>query len=62
MTTHFIEAEIDLTVTNADTDLRQAIESQLKSQGEPLRWAIAAVNDKTACVEAVILKASHSVA
>lgn len=54
MTTHFIAVEIDL--QENPTELQQAIEAELKKQGEPLRWAIAAV-DETAekvTVEAVV--------
>lgn len=57
MTTHFIETEIDLTENPAD--LPQKVEAELQKRGEPLRWAIAAVNetDKTAKVEAVVTEA-----
>ena len=56
MTTHFITAEIDLKQT--PIELQQEIESQLKKEGEPLRWAITQINkDKqTAVVEAVVTK------
>ena len=56
MTTHFITAEIDLKQT--PIELQQEIESQLKKEGEPLRWAVTQINkDKqTAVVEAVITK------
>ncbi|MBW4509501.1 MAG: hypothetical protein KME64_23735 [Scytonematopsis contorta HA4267-MV1] len=54
MTTHFITAEIDLQET--PSELQQAIEAELKKQGEPLRWAITSVDkDKDkAIVEAVV--------
>jgi len=54
MTTHFIAAEIDLTENPAE--LPQKVEAALQKRGEPLRWAIADVDDtkKTATVEAVI--------
>ena len=54
MTTHFITAEIDLQET--PSELQQAIEAELKKQGEPLRWAITSVDkDKDkATVEAVV--------
>jgi hypothetical protein len=54
MTTHFITAEIDLQET--PSQLQQAIEAELKKQGEPLRWAITSVDkDKDkATVEAVV--------
>jgi hypothetical protein len=54
MTTHFITAEIDLQAT--PLKLQQQIESQLKKEGEPLRWAITQVDKEkqTATVEAVV--------
>jgi hypothetical protein len=56
MTTHFISAEIDLQAT--PTELQKAIETELKKQGEPLRWAITEVDTEKqkAIVEAVITK------
>jgi hypothetical protein len=56
MTTHFISAEIDLQST--PTELQQAIETELKKQGEPLRWAVTEVDveKQKAKVEAVITK------
>lgn len=58
MTTHFITAEIDL---NADgVDLQANIEAKLRQQGEPLRWAITAVEEDTAQIEAVVVKASKT--
>ena len=54
MTTHFITAEIDLQETPAE--LLQVIETELKKQGEPLRWAITSVDvdERKATVEAVV--------
>lgn len=56
MTTHFITAEIDLQST--PLKLQQQIESELKKEGEPLRWAITQVNKEkqTATVEAIVTK------
>ncbi|WGV28611.1 hypothetical protein [Halotia branconii] len=56
MTTHFIAAEIDLQET--PTELQKAIETELKKQGEPLRWAITSVDkeQQKATVEAVVTK------
>jgi hypothetical protein len=56
MTTHFISAEIDLQST--PTELQQAIETELKKQGEPLRWAVTEVDleKQKAKIEAVITK------
>ncbi|MBD2501305.1 hypothetical protein [Anabaena azotica] len=58
MTTHFISAEIDIQET--PTELQAAIEAELKKQGEPLRWAITAVDDEQqkATVEAVVTTGS----
>lgn len=54
MTTHFISAEIDLQETPAE--LQKAIEAELKKQGEPLRWAVTAVDieKEKVTVEAVV--------
>ncbi|MEH1881886.1 hypothetical protein [Nostoc sp.] len=54
MTTHFITAEIDLQETPAE--LLEVIETELKKQGEPLRWAVTSVdvNEQKATVEAVV--------
>ncbi|MGD1931836.1 MAG: hypothetical protein ACFB12_23315 [Leptolyngbyaceae cyanobacterium] len=54
MTTHFITAEIDLTENPAE--LPQKVEAELQKRGEPLRWAIAKVDEaaQTAQVEAVV--------
>ncbi|BBD63947.1 hypothetical protein NIES4072_23970 [Nostoc commune NIES-4072] len=54
MTTHFITAEIDLQETPAE--LLEVIETELKKQGEPLRWAITSVDtdEQKATVEAVV--------
>ena len=54
MTTHFITAEIDL--SENPLTLQQEIESQLQSQGDPLRWAIAEVDtdQQKVKVEAIV--------
>lgn len=56
MTTHFITAEIELQETQLQ--LSQKIESQLKREGEPLRWAITKIDreQQTATVEAIVTK------
>jgi hypothetical protein len=56
MTTHFITAEIDLQET--PIKLQKAIESELKKQGQPLRWSITEVDSerKTAHVEAIVTR------
>lgn len=60
MTTHFITAEIDLQESPAE--LQQAIEAELQKRGEPLRWAVTAVDEakQTAQVEAVVTVGSAS--
>jgi hypothetical protein len=59
MTTHFITAEIDLQETPAE--LLEVIETELKKQGEPLRWAITSVDvdEQKATVEAVVTKSAE---
>jgi hypothetical protein len=54
MTTHFITAEIDL--QESVEELRQAIATELRKQGEPLRWAVTVVDQerRTAQIEAVV--------
>ncbi|MGB0561079.1 MAG: hypothetical protein ACPGVO_04660 [Spirulinaceae cyanobacterium] len=56
MTTHFITAEVDLQAT--PIALQQEIEAELAQQGEPLRWAVTAVDPKsqTAQVEAIVTR------
>jgi hypothetical protein len=60
MTTHFITAEVNLNETNMDLQDAdswcEAIAAQLKTQGEPLRWAVTAVDEGVAQVEAVVLQ------
>ncbi|MCL2932634.1 MAG: hypothetical protein MGG11_10345 [Trichodesmium sp. MAG_R03] len=54
MTTHFINAEIDLQESPAK--LNQEIEKELDKRGAPLRWAVTKVDTEKqkAYVEAVI--------
>jgi hypothetical protein len=52
MTTHFITAEIDL--ESSPAALNAAIQSELQNRGEPLRWAITAVEEGKATLEAVV--------
>jgi hypothetical protein len=56
MTTHFITAEIDLQAT--PNQLHQEIEAELEKRGEPLRWAVTAVDKERqkATVEAVVIE------
>ncbi len=54
MVTQFITVEIDL--KNLNTPLQDTIEAQLQIQGEPLRWAVTAVHEGIAQVEAVVLQ------
>ncbi|MEH1818811.1 MAG: hypothetical protein V7L31_06875 [Nostoc sp.] len=59
MTTHFITAEIDLQETPAE--LLEVIETELKKQGEPLRWAVTSVDvdEQKATVEAVVTNSAQ---
>jgi hypothetical protein len=53
MTTHFITVEI--APSSNPAALNTAIQTELNRHGEPLRWAIAAVQaDGTVTVEAVV--------
>jgi hypothetical protein len=54
MTTHFITAEVAL--QESAEAMHQAIESELQKQGDPLRWALVAVDaeQQIAQVEAVV--------
>ena len=58
MTTHFIEAELDL--TEQPVTLQQEIEKELEKRGQPLRWAITKVdtNQKKVQIEAVVTNQS----
>ncbi|MDV2992292.1 MAG: hypothetical protein N4J56_001946 [Chroococcidiopsis sp. SAG 2025] len=55
MTTQFVTLEIDFQETLAQ--LLQAIETELRLSGEPLRWAITSVDlaRQKAIVEAVVV-------
>lgn len=53
MTTHFIEAEVELQESPVKTC--QAVEAKLRQHGEPLRWAITRVEKHKAQVEAVVI-------
>lgn len=61
MTTHFITAEIDL--QDSPGELLEAIQTTLQKQGEPLRWAITAVDttEAKAHVEAVVIEQEQTV-
>ena len=54
MTTHFITAEIDL--QENPLQLQREIEKELEKRGEPLRWAVTAVDEEKqkVQVEAVV--------
>ncbi len=55
MNTRFVTTEVDLQATPAETQL--AIESTLRTHGEPLRWAVTSVNtdNQTAQIEAIVI-------
>jgi hypothetical protein len=50
--------EIEMDITAAAGDLARSIEVNLQKWGEPLRWAITAVNPETniAQIEAIVIK------
>jgi hypothetical protein len=54
MTTHFIEAELNL--TEQPITLQKEIETELAKRGKPLRWAITKVdpNQKKVQIEAIV--------
>jgi hypothetical protein len=56
MTIESIEIELDMTTATAD--LAGSIELSLQKLGEPLRWAITAVDPATniAKIEAIVIK------
>ena len=58
MTTHFITAEVELQKT--PLQLQQEIESRLRKEGEPLRWAVTEVDKEkqTVKIEAIVTKES----
>lgn len=58
MITNFINVEIDLQEDNAQ--LHKSVEVELNKYGEPLRWAITAVDSEKGkvIVEAVVTKES----
>ncbi|MEM7061760.1 MAG: hypothetical protein AAF572_01160 [Cyanobacteria bacterium P01_B01_bin.77] len=56
LTTEFVRITVDLQATCIE--LRDHIEAQLRSHGEPLRWAITAVAGSVAHVEAVVTLAA----
>lgn len=60
MTTHFINAEIDL--QESPQKLQQEIEAELQKRGEPLRWAITKVDSQQqkVQVEAVVIAEEKS--
>jgi hypothetical protein len=54
MTTHFITAEVAL--QESAEAMHQAIETELQKQGDPLRWAVVAIDteQQIAQIEAVV--------
>ena len=61
MTTHFITAEIEIN-ENQDAiakNIEQAVEQELAKHGEPLRWAIASVENKINAATNVATKTAH---
>ncbi|MBD2149567.1 hypothetical protein H6F44_05425 [Pseudanabaena sp. FACHB-1277] len=58
MTTHFITAEVEINANQEAIaqNLEQAIEQTLAAEGEPLRWAITAINEQVDAVTAEVKK------
>lgn len=52
MCIHYIEAEIEL---DTEGNLYQQVSQTLETYGEPLRWAIVAIEAQQARIEAVVL-------
>ncbi|MBD2022097.1 hypothetical protein H6F43_18115 [Leptolyngbya sp. FACHB-36] len=54
MTSHFITLSVDL--RTSPVELNRAVEAELQKHGEPLRWAIVAVDSErqTVIVEAIV--------
>ncbi len=50
--------EIEMDITTVQQDLARSIEANLQKWGEPLRWAITAVDPATniAKIEAIVIK------
>ena len=58
MTTHFITAEVEINANQEAIaqNLEQAIEQTLAAEGEPLRWAITAIDEQVDAVTAEVKK------
>jgi hypothetical protein len=56
MKIHFVTIAVDL--QESPTQLQQAILTELRKVGEPLRWAIVSVDGDRAQVEAVVTTSS----
>lgn len=54
MVTQFITVKVCLAQTSGN--LQSSIEAQLRVEGEPLRWAVTAVHQGVAQVEAVVIQ------
>ncbi len=52
MKIQFMTTQVSLVAT----DLHQVIQTHLETHGEPLRWAITAVEDDIISIEAVVLQ------
>ncbi len=60
MTTHFITAEIDL--QESPLALQREVKAELQKRGEPLRWAVTAVDleRQKAIVEAIVTQSTQA--
>jgi len=57
MTTHFIAAEIE--INENQEAIAQTIEQELAKHGEPLRWAIASVEQKLDASKNMTTQVAH---
>ena len=57
MTTHFITAEIE--INDQQEAIAKTVEQELAKHGEPLRWAIAAVDSKLNLETNVTTQVAH---
>lgn len=53
MTTKFVQIQVTF-LQGQGAELRDRIEAQLRTHGQPLRWAITVVQGDTAHIEAVV--------
>ncbi len=57
MTTHFITAEIE--INPQQEEITKTVEQELAKHGDPLRWAVVAVDTKSADDNAPVKAIAH---